>query len=307
MKVLGYIHSYNDEEVIDSSVRALLEQSYHLDEVLLVDNASTDGTLRRAFPQRVTVIRHPENWGTSGAVSTGLRYALANNYDWIWLLDADSAPRRNALEQLFDRYRSFAPDLQQQTWLLASLPVNAFANVPRHASIFTEGGYREVQPLADQPFYECDATIWSGSLYNLSAVQRVGLPSEDYVLDVGENEYAYRGKRMGYRSFVDQLSIVEHNISGQSSMSMVHYRLGPWHFPLIAYPPIRLYYTTRNILYFWLHEYHHGSILQLLRLSPWVLRYLAKLLLFSRKRWPEVLACTRGTKDGLFKNMHHRY
>ena len=53
-----------------------------------------------AYPSHVTVVRHALNLGTSGAVKTGLEYALEHNYDWIWILDADSVPRPNALELL---------------------------------------------------------------------------------------------------------------------------------------------------------------------------------------------------------------
>ncbi len=78
MKILGHIHTFNDEEVIDLSLQALLDQTYPLDEIVLVDNASTDGTLQRNFPSKVTIIRHTENLGTSGAVATGLQYGIAN-------------------------------------------------------------------------------------------------------------------------------------------------------------------------------------------------------------------------------------
>src|SRR5712691_7454663 len=182
MKIIGHIHSFNDEDVIDKSLQALLDQTYPVEEILLVDNGSTDGTLRRAFPPKVTVIRHPENRGTSGAVVTGFEYALANGYDWIWILDADSAPRKNALEKLLELYQYFHPVLRAQTWLLASLPVEFLSQRACHGIIFTPRGYSQVQPDPGQQFYECDATIWSGSLFNLKAVKAVGLPSVDYVL-----------------------------------------------------------------------------------------------------------------------------
>ena len=50
MKVLGYVHTFNDAEVIDGTIRALCEQTYPIPEILLVDNASTDATLHRTSP-----------------------------------------------------------------------------------------------------------------------------------------------------------------------------------------------------------------------------------------------------------------
>jgi glycosyltransferase involved in cell wall biosynthesis len=69
-------------------------------EILIVDNASTDGTAELAYPEIVTVVRNQLNLGISSAVKTGLEYARAHGYDWLWVLDADSRPRPDALELL---------------------------------------------------------------------------------------------------------------------------------------------------------------------------------------------------------------
>jgi glycosyltransferase involved in cell wall biosynthesis len=45
VRIVGHIHTFNDEEVIDRSLHALLRQTCPVDEIILVDNGSTDGTL----------------------------------------------------------------------------------------------------------------------------------------------------------------------------------------------------------------------------------------------------------------------
>lgn len=307
MRILGHIHSLNDEEVIDRSVQSLLGQTYPVEEILLVDNGSTDGTLNRSFPKQVTVLRHPENRGTSGAVVTGFQYALAKEYDWIWLFDADSAPRKDALEKLIELYQSFTPELQAQTWLLASLPVEVPTQKPRHGLILTPRGSRQVQPHPGQLFYECDVAIWTGSLYNLARARRVGLPSADYVLDGGECEYGYRGKRCGYKAFMHQSSILDHNIGGQPAVLFSRHRFGPLSFNLVEVPPIRYYYLFRNSLYFWLYEYRERNIYAFLHECSWLPKHVLKILLLPGPRWPKLSPCLRGAWDGLRKNMHHRF
>jgi rhamnosyltransferase len=293
MRILGHIHTFNDEEVIDRSIQALLDQTHAVDEIILVDNGSTDGTLQRAFAEKVTVIRHGENRGTSGAVITGMQYALDKGYDWIWLFDADSAPRRDALQKLVDLYQSIPPQLQAQTWVLSSLPIDEASQDPKYGPRFPSNGIPSDEPDPKQPAYECDVTIWTGCLYKLTAVRRVGFPAADYVLDWGEFEYANRGKRLGYRTFMHHSSIVDHNIGGQPSV--------------IGFPPIRIYYYSRNLVYFWLYEYYQGDIFRFLIKPPSVVQLVTRVLLTSRKRYPEVAACLRGLWDGLCKNMHHRY
>lgn len=305
MRILGHIHSLNDEEVIEGSLQALLDQTHPVDEILVVDNGSTDGTLNRRFPEHVTIIRLPENRGTSGAVATGLQYAMANRYDWIWILDADSAPSRNALATLLDLYQSFPLDVQAQVRVLACLPLDAKTRKPYHGIVFTPRGYEHVHPEPGKAYYECDITIFSGSLFKIGAVRRIGLPRAEYVLDGGECEYAYQGKQAGYRVFIHQDSILEHNTGPYGGDKERMHHIGPVTFRMPELPSIRLYYIYRNATYFWLYVYHRGNVFRYLRQSDWMVRHLVKLLLLSR--WPELRACARGLWDGLRKHMHRRY
>lgn len=307
MRILGHIHSFNDEEVIDRSLTALLKQTHALDHIVLVDNGSTDGTLLRHFPENVTVIRHSENRGTSGAVITGFQYAIDHGYEWIWLFDADTAPHRDALERLVGLYESLPADLQRQLWLLSSLHVDPHGPASPYQSVFTVRGAVPVKPDPAREFFEIDATIWSGSLYKLSAVRRVGLPSADYVLDWGEYEYGYRGKRSEYRALTHRLSIIEHNIGGGPALQLTRYRVGPLSFRMRELPPIRCYYLVRNMLYFWLYEYHVRSVHTLLpcfmRIGRLTLNFAVRF--FTRRR--QLSACLRGLSDGVRKNMGRRY
>ena len=197
MKVLGHIHTFNEAAVIDRSVRALLDQTYPVDEILLVDNASNDDTLKRPFPDQVKVIRYRENLLTSAPIITAMQYAKTYGYDWVSLPDGDSAPRPDALAKLMGLYSSFDAELQESVWLLAALPVDLTTQRPDHGFMVTRKGLKHVLPDPDQDAYECDATIWSGSVYKLTAVEKVGLPRADYAMDIAEIEYGYRGRRFG--------------------------------------------------------------------------------------------------------------
>ncbi|MBV8103807.1 MAG: glycosyltransferase, partial [Hyphomicrobiales bacterium] len=98
MRVLAYIHTFNDADVIEQTISALLRQTRAVDEILVVDNASTDGTVDQPCLQHATVVRNHENTGTSGGVATGLRYALERGYDWTGIFDPDGLPAPDALE-----------------------------------------------------------------------------------------------------------------------------------------------------------------------------------------------------------------
>src|SRR5437870_11256783 len=98
MRVLAHVITFNDAAVIEQALDGLRRQTRPADAILIVDNASTDATLDRPFPENATIIRNPENLGTSGAIRIGFAYAVDRGFDWTWVFDADSVPEPDALE-----------------------------------------------------------------------------------------------------------------------------------------------------------------------------------------------------------------
>lgn len=310
MRILAQIVTFNDERVLPRSLAALLAQTRPVDEILIIDNGSTDRTLERVFPERVTVVRHPRNLGTSGAAVTALRHGLRHGYDWVWLLDADSAPRPDALEKLLALYESLSAERRERIRVLASLPVDVSTGLPHHGILFHPRGFRPASPRPGEEIYEADTTIWSGSLFHMGAVREIGLPCADYVLDWGENEYGWRGKQKGFVALVHQGSVLDHNIDrpgGRVGPRERVERLGPLTWRLPELPPIRLYYIYRNLTYFFLYEYYEGRLLPFLRFAAsWMPRHLVKLAL-SGRFVPDLVTCLRGLREGLRGQLHRQY
>jgi glycosyltransferase involved in cell wall biosynthesis len=71
VRILVQVHTWNDADVIGALLDAIQRQNFAVTEILIVDNASTDGTAELAYPSNVRVIRHRSNLGTSGSVAVG--------------------------------------------------------------------------------------------------------------------------------------------------------------------------------------------------------------------------------------------
>src|SRR4029077_18466141 len=72
------------------------------DRVIVVDNASEDGTaaaVRDAFPA-VHLAELKRIYGGGGGVAAGMALALAGGADLIWLMDDDTVPEPGALSAL---------------------------------------------------------------------------------------------------------------------------------------------------------------------------------------------------------------
>lgn len=96
LSVSAFFPAYNDAATIASVVIATartLEQITPEYEIIVVDDGSHDATpemleeLRRFYPDRLRVVRHPANRGYGGAVRTGIASA---RYEWIFYTDGDA-------------------------------------------------------------------------------------------------------------------------------------------------------------------------------------------------------------------------
>jgi glycosyltransferase involved in cell wall biosynthesis len=108
MKISVVIAAYNASATIERAVRSVLAQSRRADEILVVDDGSTDGTadVVRRFGSAVRLISQA-NGGASVARNTGIQNASG---DWIAFLDADDewlGEKLHLQEKMFCRH----PDL----------------------------------------------------------------------------------------------------------------------------------------------------------------------------------------------------
>lgn len=307
MKVLVQLHTFNDEEVIDRSLAALLNQTYRVPEILVVDNASTDGTLKRTFPDHVTIIRHPKNLGTSGTVATGFQYAIRHGYDLIWVLDADSIVCEDALEKLVTLYQSFPVDVRRGIGVLSSRIVRSPNQPPDDYGLLTPRGPRPAKVDPRQIYYECDSTIWSGSLFSLSAVREVGSPRfgtagcwDDLSLDWGDIEFIYRIRRAGYRVLVHRHSIIRHALGWQRKTTLLGRTIYSTN-----HSAFRRYLYFRNGVYFWFYLYpRRRPTFIAFHLGASLMSQIAKILLMEDDRWSKISASLRGVRDGLRHRIH---
>ena len=315
MRVLAYTHTFNEAAVIGNAVEALLHQTRPPEGILIVDNASTDGTLDRTFPAQVSVIRNAANLGISAAIGIGFAYALEHGFDWMWILDTDSVPEFDALATMLNLYADWPSSLQDETAFIACLPVDQ--GQPLHGGMFTRNGRAVITPAPEQRCYACHLTIWSGSLFRLAAVRRIGFPNADYFIDRGELEYQYRVMKAGYKGFIHQDAVVRHNICGPSITAKL-VRVGPINLKFYELAPFRCYLICRNTLYFTLYNSTEGRLEKFREL--WRLRSRPGRSLMSGVVWQvtlltlnfalrpfthgaQIRACLRGVWDGLTGNI----
>jgi glycosyltransferase involved in cell wall biosynthesis len=87
-RIVALVPAYDEAEVIGKVVDEIrvFDPAVH---VVVLDDASTDGTAAVAESCGATVLRLPHNVGIGGAVQTGFKFALAEGYDIAVRLDGD--------------------------------------------------------------------------------------------------------------------------------------------------------------------------------------------------------------------------
>ncbi len=90
-KIIAIIPAFNEQGKIGKVItRVKQEAAEWADTILVIDDGSTDGTLKEAQALEATVLSHPRNEGVGAAIRTGIEYALQHKFDIAFMLGADN-------------------------------------------------------------------------------------------------------------------------------------------------------------------------------------------------------------------------
>ena len=104
MKLTVIIPVYNVEDTIDRCLDSVLGQSFHDMQVIIVDDASTDGSRDKCAAwtgkdHRVQALYHKENQGLSAARNTALAKTRG---EYVTFVDSDDTVAPDTYKRLFD-------------------------------------------------------------------------------------------------------------------------------------------------------------------------------------------------------------
>src|SRR5436305_13406805 len=175
-KVCAVVVTHNRKALLRQSLAALGSQTVPPDRILVIDNASADGTsgmVSGAFPH-AELVRLERNVGGAGGFHEGMRRAHETGADWIWLMDDDTIAAEDALEALL---AAAEPNGLPRPLLLASKavwtdgrlhPMNAPGTDRRSFDRLVRAAARKLVPLRSATFVSL--------LVSRDAIDRHGLP-----------------------------------------------------------------------------------------------------------------------------------
>ena len=205
----------NRKELLRQSLDAIRAQTRPVDELIVVDNESSDGTLdmlAAEFPD-VTVVALAENQGATGGFWEAIAAGLLTEADWLWLMDDDSIARPSALAELLtavDQLDGLPPPA-----LLCSRVEWRDGNTHvMNRPVFRGRNQRELADALKVGMLPVRAATWVSLFLSREAVERSGLPPRHFFYQADDIEYTARILRDACGYYVPG-SVVEHRTPTQ--------------------------------------------------------------------------------------------
>ena len=240
IKVCAVIVTYNRKQLLTECLDALLKQTYSAFDILIVDNASTDGTFDTIAPylsDRIKYCNTESNLGGAGGFYYGMKRAYEQNYDWIWIMDDDVIPSPTALAELIAPTKT----IKNVSFFASTVysPNGQAMNTPE-ISKFSTNGYRFWYAYLDRGLVRLAHATFVSLLINRNAIAKCGLPCKDYFIWGDDTEYTMRIIGKYGAAYLVGKSRVVHKRENSSSLR-IHNETNPNRIKMY-------YYMVRNTL-----------------------------------------------------------
>lgn len=298
--IFAVVVTYNRKNLLKKNIIALTEQTRKLDAIIVVDNASSDGTvdmletIKHPSILEFIVLSLPENIGGSGGFAKGIKHAIDKGADFVWVMDDDAFPEKDALQKLLKNVSDdinlygciSIADHQTLSWRLSRT-----STTQRSKLIQNVGEVPEVACVEFLPFL--------GLLISKRLVERIGLPDEGFFLAADDVDYCFRARKIGANVVVVGSSRLHHPAAESYPLRL------PWRLLwCLKLPPWKRYYDVRNRLF--VARKHYGLALYYKTIPGSILR-LAGTLVYEDQRMAQIKAFWAGMIDGLMKKKGRRH
>lgn len=265
MKLYAVVVTYYPE--IEDAIKNIMQYLPWVDHLVIWENTPSEyiDNYRIELPEyadKVSFMGTGKNEGIAFALNRAVEYAKSNGFTHILTMDQDS------YWEDFDSFKSEA--INRQEMIISPNINNA------HPSTI----------------HQIKAAITSGSIYNLSIFDKIGLFNETYFIDAVDTEFCYRAYGKGFITIM----LGNHNLKqtfGKSEKKIMG--------TIYNYSAFRRYYQVRNHLWLWRAYPRIITGEQ----KEWILNQIfkesLKVILFENNKITKLKSILTGTIDGLSK------
>lgn len=216
MNILSIVVTYNRKELLKECIFSLEKQKNIQSDILIIDNASTDGTeemVKKNFPN-VIYQNTGSNLGGAGGFNYGIRFSfeLEKKYDYLWIMDDDTIPTEDALLEItkvVNTDANFGFISPKTMWIDQTLCL-----MNRQTDINNK---KITQESVDMT--KLDHCTFVACFLNVKAILEVGLPIKEFFIWSDDTEYTQRISKK-YNCYYASNSIVIHKMKNNHAVSI---------------------------------------------------------------------------------------
>ena len=206
-KVIAVVVTYNRKELLKEAIEALLNQEYNNCDILIVDNASTDGTKEYIDELLKNTRVHYENTGANlggaGGFNYGMKRACQMGCDYVWVMDDDCIVHKDSLTELLNADKQLNGNYgflsSKVLWKDGSI---CKMNIPKKT-------FSTWLKEFDKPVQEIAMASFVSLFIKTDIIKEMGLPIKEFFIWTDDWEFTRRISRK-YKSYFISNSVVTH-------------------------------------------------------------------------------------------------
>ena len=227
MKVSVVTPNYNGLKFLNNYFETLLIQSRFIEEIIIIDNASTDGSVEfieefinsSNYPIRIILIKNGENLGFAPAVNQGIRESKS---EYIYSVNNDVELEWNALDEII-KAMDESISLGENPFSIQSKMIQHYNRelIDDAGDEYTllawtkkTGDGQQAEKYVEKR--EIFSSCAGAALYRKSVLEEIGYFDDNFFAYVEDIDLAYRSQIYGYKNYFCPNSIVYHYGSGTS-------------------------------------------------------------------------------------------
>lgn len=191
------IVTYNRVELLKMCVDALRKQKRAFDKIIVVDNASTDGTSDYLLHQNdIISVTMEKNVGGAGGFEKGVRVSMQYSCDWVTLIDDDAILDADYLYQII-QYKEKDEHVRA---MCGAVYNNDKLTLPFARRIRIDNNKKRIYewsvPASEyrKDFFNCNIASFCGLTICKELILKIGYPNGHFFICYDDSEYSMRIK-----------------------------------------------------------------------------------------------------------------
>lgn len=234
------IVTYNRLDLLKECIKSVLEQTYPINKIFVIDNNSKDETwpylqqIKYKY-SNIIPIHVKKNVGGAGGFNIGIKeFIKSSNSDFVWLMDDDTIPSKYALENLMKHHN------EKNIGFLSS---NVRWKDGNPASMNIPSPTEDWNIHANNGLIKIKSASFVSILFPRTTINKVGYPIKDFFIWGDDMEFTLRITQ-AYKldGYMVNDSLVEHKIKSNIGTNIIEEK----DINRIS----RYYYDRRNTIFY---------------------------------------------------------